>query len=319
MKILFFGLGSIGKRHATLIKEDDDFEIFAYRTKKGQEENGIDLEKEFTNIEEALNINPDIAFITNPTFLHVDTAIKCAEQGIDLFIEKPLSNNLKKIAELKKLLKKNKLFSYVAFNLRFHPVLKKLKEVVNVEDLIYSKTISTSYLPDWRPNQDYRKTFSSDSKKGGGVLLELAHELDYNYWLFGDIEKIEGRYGKISDLEIESEDFGDLMIEHKNGVISDIHLNWFTNHSERKIKLYCDDKYIEGDLIRNQVKIEYKDGETKSIEYDVERNDIYTEQLDYFFEKYRKREKPMNNIEEASKVLKYLIKFKNKNEPIRSW
>jgi predicted dehydrogenase len=318
MKILFFGLGSIGKRHLDLLrKRGGDFTFLAYRS--GTNAKKFENVDEYYDLDKALEKNPDVVFITNPSNLHIEYSIKCAEKNCHLFIEKPLSNNLNDIDRLKKLVEEKNLFNYVGFNLRFHPVLERIKEIIVKENVIYTDTINTSYLPDWRTGQDYRKSFSADSERGGGILLELIHELDYNYWLFGDIKCIKGRYGKISNLEIESEDFGDLMLEHENGIISKIHLNWFTKHNERKIKIYCHDKYIEGDLIKNKLKIEYDNGQIEEIKYDIDRDYSYEKQLDYFFDKYKKNEKPMNDIAEATKVLEYLIDFKNNNQLIREW
>ena len=96
LKILFFGLGSIGKKHAKIIKNNFDFDLFAYRTGKGQEKNDLKIE-EFHSLNDAFSINPDIAFITNPTFLHVETALECARRNIDIFIEKPISDSLDKV------------------------------------------------------------------------------------------------------------------------------------------------------------------------------------------------------------------------------
>jgi predicted dehydrogenase len=317
MKILFFGLGSIGKKHAKLVAENFDFELYAYRSKLGQEKN-MDLNiNEIYDLKKALDINPDLAFITNPTYLHIETALQCATRGIDLFIEKPLSDSLKGIEKLKNIVKRKNLFVYVGLCMRFHPVIEELKRIIkNGRDVIYTNTFITSYFPNWRPNQDYRKSYSADSQKGGGILLELIHELDYNYWLFGDIKKIEGKFGKISNLEINCEDIGEMLIEYKNGIWGSIHLNCFSFNAERIIKIYCEDKYIEGDMINTYIKIIDKNGRTELKKFELREDEIYKKQLDYFFECYKNRKKPMNDLEESTKVLKYLLNFKSKQNAI---
>ena len=121
-KIAFFGLGSIGKKHAKIIMENYDFELIAYRTRKGQEKNKLEI-MEFETYDEIFSQKPDIAFITNPTFLHAETALKCVKNDIALFIEKPISHNLKNLDQLEKEIAKRKIYSYIAYHLRFHPVL----------------------------------------------------------------------------------------------------------------------------------------------------------------------------------------------------
>lgn len=168
LKILFFGLGSIGKRHARLIKENYDYEIYAYRTKKGQERDVPKIQT-FEKIEDAFAIKPDIAFITNPTYLHVPTALECARRGINLFIEKPISHNLEKLDVLENEIKKRNLFSYVAYNMRFHPVLINMKKLIQQNGKpFYFRVTCSSYLPHWRPNQDYSKSYSANTNEGEG-------------------------------------------------------------------------------------------------------------------------------------------------------
>ena len=79
----------------------------------------------FNSLKKSLNQNPDVAFICNTTSKHIDTAIECAKKGCHLFIEKPLSNNLKKIKILESIIKKKKIKVMIGYNMRFHPLMKK--------------------------------------------------------------------------------------------------------------------------------------------------------------------------------------------------
>ena len=123
MKILFFGLGSIGKRYAKLIKDNYNHELYAFRHDKNQVGNELNI-KEIYKIDQIDEIKPDIAFITNITASHLKYANICAEKGIDLFIEKPLSHDDVGLDDFKKIVKENNVNIYVAYCLRFHPVIK---------------------------------------------------------------------------------------------------------------------------------------------------------------------------------------------------
>lgn len=169
LKVLFFGLGSIGKKHARIILDNFDFELYSYRTRKGQEKNSLNI-KEFDNLNDAFSIKPDVAFITNPTNLHVETAFECAKRNIHLFIEKPISHNLRFADALENEIKKRNLVSYIAYNLRFHPMIEKIKEIVSQEKSIDFNVKCSSYLPDWRPKQDYAKSYSAKKVKGVELL-----------------------------------------------------------------------------------------------------------------------------------------------------
>jgi len=313
LKILFFGLGSIGKKHASIIKDNFGFEMFAYRSKKHQEKNSLQLE-EFYNLDEAFSIKPDIAFITNPTHLHIETSLECVKRNINLFIEKPISHSLEKTDVLDKEIKKRKLFSYIAYNMRFHPVLNNLMEMIgNREKPIYFRTICSSYLPDWRINQDYSKSYSSKKEYGGGVILDLSHEFDYINWLFGEIKRIEGFYGKISDLKISSEDILNAQITCKSGLKGDLHLDYFSHNNERKIQIYYKNEYLEGDMINNTIKI-LKNKKEKTSNYNYNKDFTYSKQIDYFFKNYHNSNyNIMNNFSEALKLFKKIMEFKKNN------
>jgi predicted dehydrogenase len=312
LKILFFGIGSIGKRHARLINEKFEYDIFAYRTNYGQEKSNLKI-PEFDKIDDAFLINPDIAFITNPTYLHLKTALECAKHNINLFIEKPISHNLEKTNELDKEIKNRGLFTYVAYNLRFHPIIQKLYKITkDKESPLDFEIVCSSYLPDWRPNQNYTKTYSAKKELGGGVILDLSHEFDYITWLFGNIKEISGECGKKSNLKISSEDYIDAIINLETGANGKLHLDYFTKKPRRTIKINYDDLKIEADLIKNTLKLIDKNKKIKEMNFSVAKDETYIKQLDFFFENFKKRNlKIMNNYSEALKTFNKIIKFKN--------
>ena len=108
-------------------------------------------------MEKCLAEKPNIGFITNETVHHVPVSKKLATAGLDLFIEKPLSNSTKSVSELVKLTKTKKLVTLMGCNLRFHECIKKIKSLIEQEKI--GKIISVqvecgTYLPDWHPNED---------------------------------------------------------------------------------------------------------------------------------------------------------------------
>lgn len=313
LRLLFFGMGSIGKKHINIIRKNHNCKIYAYRSKNEQEIKDSNI-KEFTNLEDAFSIEPDIAFITNPTFLHIPTAFECAKRNIDLFIEKPISHLIENVIELESEIKKRNIFTYIAYNLRFHPVIKELKKRISKkrEKPIFFNIVCKSYLPDWRPSQDYTKSYSAKNELGGGVVLDLSHEFDYISYLFGDIKKISGFCDKISKLNIESEDIFDGQIELKSNLKGNLHLNYFSIYNERKLQIYYNNEYLEGDLIKNSIKIIEKNCKEKILNYQCNINDTYKFQMQYFFEQYIKRNYDIsNNFSEALKTFKKIMEFKN--------
>ncbi len=314
-KILFFGLGSIGTRHLNLIKNYFNYDIYAFRSSKSRPVQGI---VNINDINEALAIKPEIAFITNPTNLHVITAIKCLKAGIkNIFIEKPLSHNLENLDDLLKEINLNNAIVYVGYSMRHNPVIKRLKQLVDerINNIYYVETISSSYLPNWRSGRDYRDVYSAKKELGGGVILELIHEFDYNELLFGKIKSIEGMYGKISSLEIETDDFCDALLRFESNLIGTIHLDYFSFKERRTIRILSHDDEIIADLIDNKITI--LNNEDSSIEaFNFERNDYFQIQLEYFFNGVEKNSKEIHNVKEAKELLKKILEFKKHNNII---
>ena len=176
----------------------------------------------YNSINQCIQEKPDVALITNETSYHIDTAIKLANFGIPLFIEKPLSNSMKKINELKSIIKKKKIITMVGCNFRFHPCIKKLKKLISTNKIGRIVSIhaeNCSYLPDWHPYEDYRKGYAATRKLGGGVVLTQIHDIDYLYWFFGNPKSIFSITGKFSDLSISVEDYSASLLQFKNKII----------------------------------------------------------------------------------------------------
>lgn len=306
--VLFFGLGSIGSRLAGLIKQHfPHYKILAFRNTSRPLSIEIDETNRLVDIEK---FSPDIAFITNPTALHADTAIYAASLGAHLFIEKPLCNTLARYDQLLKIIQRNRLITYVGCNLRFDPILEYLKPLIGNRKIYYANVTSSSYLPDWRPNQDYRHSYSAKKELGGGVLLDLIHEPDYCSWFFGPVDKIEGTSGKCSHLDIETEDVADITLYHSSGVISQIHLDYFGLNRRREIHIFGDNFQIIADFVNRSVRIFSDEVEEIKQFPALKRDDTYKKELDYFFKSVKNNVIPMNHIEEHYAILNPIIEFK---------
>ncbi len=208
-RILIVGLGSIGKRHLRVAREllpNADIRVLRHQLTNEIPEysNGC-----FFEIEEAINFLPQIAVIANPAPFHIAAAQALSEHRIHLLVEKPLSSSLDGVAKLIATCKKYDVTLVTGYNLRFSLSLNRFRDLLN--EGVIGKILSVrceigQYLPSWRPNDDYRKGVSARSELGGGVLLELSHELDYLHWIFGDIEWVNATLSRQSDLDINVED-----------------------------------------------------------------------------------------------------------------
>lgn len=305
-KILIIGLGSIGRRYARLLPGLGKFELYALRSGKGEPCSGV---KDLYSWAEVKRVSPKVAFITNPTSLHISTAVKCAKLGMHLFIEKPLDMRLNGLAELKKIIKQKQLSSYVAYNLRFHPGIQDLKAIVAREGFRHAEVRCSSWLPEWRPGTDYRKSYSANAKLGGGVVLDLSHETDYAEYIFGEVSAIKGTARRYSGVTVDTEDTADMELRLKKGGSVNVHVDYCTRRTERLIKAATKKDFYELDLAQGHLLS--LGGAAKDKTYSVDRDFTYKAELEYFFSRLGK--KMMNDLDEAACLLEKLIKFKRAN------
>jgi predicted dehydrogenase len=300
MNILIVGIGSIAKKHIKALKLiDDSYEIVALRSNQNAlPEEGL---TNVFSIQEAKKFEYEFIIIATPTFLHQKNIDELISFGKPLFIEKPLSNTLK-IESLFPLISEKGIFTYVACNLRFLDVINYVKEnYINSEIKINEvNSYCGSYLPDWRPNQDFRKNYSSDALKGGGVHLDLIHEIDYLYWFFGKPLETKKYFKKSSTLKIPAYDYANYILEYENFTASVV-LNYYRKDSKRTLEIVAETKTILVDLLNNKI---YENGELV-YQSNQKLNDTYEEQLRFFINQIQSNKKQIfNSVNEAFEVLK---------------
>jgi len=306
MKVLFCGLGSIGKRHlknliAKTRELDIEVEIHALRKTDGILEDEIkSLVKKQIMDENKLDNDYDVAFVTNPTNLHFKTIQELAGKTRHMFIEKPIFDHGEyKISDLK--LNENGVY-YVAGPLRYSGVIQKLKKILSEEKIFCIRVICSSYLPDWRPNTDYRLNYSAHKDQGGGVAIDLIHEWDYLSYLFGFPQNVYCMKGKYSHLEIGSEDIA-VYIAAYNDKIVELHLDYFGRTPRREIEIFTEKGTITGDLIRNTIS--FTDGR-QQILLEEDKNDIYLKEMRFFMNQILKNHS-FNNMLYCYSVLKIAL------------
>jgi predicted dehydrogenase len=305
MKILIIGLGSIARKHINALQDLKlDFDIYALRSKLNSEiEEGIQNIYDIENLE----ISFDFAIISNPTHLHFEYIEKLAGLNIPLFIEKPAVHTLRGVDKLIEIIDSKQFITYVACNLRFHPCIEFLKNKLCNENLNINEVniYCGSYLPDWRPNVDFRKVYSANASMGGGVHLDLFHELDYTGWLFGIPNKSNSTLRSVSSLNIDAIDYANYVLEYDTFTVNVI-LNYYRKKSKRVIEVVFNNEILEVDLINNRVVNDNNEVIFESPNFEV--RNTYCFQLDYFISCLRSNIYPMNSFKESIEILKIILK-----------
>lgn len=319
MKILIVGLGSIGRRHLKNLKEiKPSWDVAVLRHQQSAESQFEVINKFaarlFYNIDDALQWIPDAVVIANPAPMHLEVAFRFADGGSHLFIEKPIAIKIDGIEELIKKCREKNLVLMIGYMLRFFEPLCIVRNALEEGRIgsIHSIQISTGqYLPDWRPGQDYRTGVSARSDLGGGVIFELSHEIDYARWLGGEVSSVTAVSGRVSSLDIETEDNADIILRFKNGGIANIHVDMVDHATHRICRVVGSKGTIvwsseEGD----RVKI-FSMGEKEWIDLrpasPVERNSIFIEEMRHFFYCIRSGSSPVVTGRDGLRVLEIAL------------
>ena len=267
MKALLIGYGSIGRRHDEVLSTFSEIEETHIVTKQTLGERVT-----FSALENVENIQTyDYFLIASETKKHYEQLCWLNEQvsGKKIFCEKPLFEKHYALSAMN-----NQV--YVGYVLRFHPVLQKIKSLLDGQKVLTANIACGSYLPSWRTNIDYRDSYSAKKAEGGGVLLDLSHELDYAAWLAGDLLEVKSYQTKLSDLEIDSDDFVSLVGKTDKKAIVNLVMDYFSQSAHRLIRINTNAFTLEADLIKNELIQTHVNGKKDVFAFQtLQRNDMF--------------------------------------------
>lgn len=301
MKVLLIGYGSIGKRHFEVLSKLSKIKSIDLVTKQN-----IKNEKCYKTLEEVLNISTYDYFViaseTNKHFSQLEYLENSVKNKL-IFCEKPLFKSKKEL-----IIKNNKVF--IGYVLRFHPLFEKLKVFLKQEQIILANVKCGQYLPSWRPNTDYKNCYSAKKEEGGGVLLDLSHEIDYVQWICGSIQKLNSIQTKISDLEINSDDLTMLIGKTNKNTMINISIDYISKITHRKLLVETLENTYELDFILNKLIKKNKLGLEEVYSFsNLERNYLFEKMhLDIFEE-----QKNICTLKEALSVMETISTIQEQN------
>jgi predicted dehydrogenase len=254
MRALILGAGSIGQRHMENLR----------RLRPG-----IQLENMRIGDEGELGLSrgsvPDFAVVATPPHLHAGAVIPLLEHGVPCYIEKPLVANRQELDEMKSAIARLGTLPpiVVGCNLRFLPSLRTLKSTIAsgaIGTPVRASFSAGQWLPDWRPSRDYRSSYSAKREQGGGVMLDLIHEIDQARWLLGEFDTVRAIAGKYSALEITSEDAACILLGRKGGPVVSIGLDYVSRRRVRRYEIIGERGTLLWDLSDQRVELATPDG-----------------------------------------------------------
>lgn len=203
--------------------------------------------------------------VASPTRHHLDQARAAVATGTVVLVEKPLAQSADGIDEVLAAAGPRLM---VGYNLRLHRPIEELVEVVQrgrVGQVVAARLWFGSWLPDWRPDVDYRTTYSARADLGGGVLNDAIHELDLAVWLFGpDLAVEAARLDRVGPLEIDVEDTVRALLRTSTGVPVSVELDYLSRRYRRGIEVVGTEATVRLDWARQVLERETADQVTTS-------------------------------------------------------
>lgn len=305
MNVLFIGLGSIAQKHIkALLQLHPHCTIYALRS-----ESNASVIKDVINLYNwnELPANVDFAVIANPTFLHAATLKVLLQKKIPVFLEKPIADKLEDLDIIDESITAQNAFVYIACNLRFLPVLQFIKKFFEENEAIVNEVnvYCGSFLPSWRQVIDFRKNYSANTAMGGGVHLDLFHELDYTCWIFGLPQRSYSIKRSVSSLDINAADYAAFIWEYERFTASVI-LNYYRPVLKRSMEIVFEDDVWNIDIPANKITNGSNEVVFSDEQYTV--LNTYTDQMKYFTACIQNNQKPvLNTFNESLKILKLCL------------
>ena len=316
VKLLVVGAGSIGKRHIRnalhigIPKEN----ILAMDTREDrlEEVKKLGIKLTFDDFDKAIKQDFDAGIICSPTSLHIKHSTKLAELKKHLLIEKPLSSNLEGVKNLKKIIEENNLTTMIAYVFRLTPSIKFVKEKIEKNEIgkiLYLRGEFSEYLPDWHPYEDYRTFYMARKDQGGGSILDQCHIMDLAHYLVGEFNSVSAINLKISNLEVKADDISEMIIKHKNGVVSSIHTDIFGRSHKKYLEIKGEKGNIFWDFYKNEVHISKEKNKKPEVfnKFEKDFNMSYIEELKHFIECFKNEKQTKIPLEEGIETMRLIL------------
>lgn len=322
MRIAVLGLGSIGRRHlrslqALGVDHLIGFDPAAGAAHDAAQERGI---RTTTELDDVWAFAPSVVFVTAPSHRHVALALEAARRGCDFFIEKPLSDTLDRLDQLRVLADQQQLVTMVGCNMRFHPgpaLVHRLIADGAVGHVISARIHTGSYLPEWRPGTRFEESYSARREMGGGAVLDCIHELDLALWYFGPAQLIASAVLPAHSIGLTVDGLAEVLLGHHSGTLSSVHLNYIQRDYLRFSQVIGETGTLHWYFDTPRVELRSGRGETRTFDLPADGvvDRMFVDEVAEFLRCVRERDRAPNGITEAEQTLRLALQVRDRAVP----
>lgn len=317
-RIAVIGLGNIAIRHRRNLKQlFPNAKLYAMSASgRVPQEPVNDADHIVTSIDDLIEQHPQLAIVASPATFHTLHATPLIKVGVPILIEKPVTSNLDDLKQLEEAAKRNKTPLAVGFCMRYLSSTVEMKRLLDSGILgqLYHAYIEVGqYLPDWRPNKDYRETVSARSDLGGGALLELSHELDYAQWLLGKLTLEHAILRRGDELGLDVEDSADMLLSTDQQAVAHLHLDFLQRKPYRQCRFVGSQGALEWDLIGNEIRFVSLQGTQVLYSNSTwDKNQMYTAMVLDFVAHIHQKPSQCVLLDEAAKSIELIEQAKSR-------
>ena len=312
--VLVVGAGSVGKRHlrnfSTLGCQVSAMDPRPDRLVEATE--AVPLVCSFSSFDAALAESPQESgvVICSPPKFHVDQATAALEQGLPVFLEKPVSPDADSASRLVDAVRRAKAPLLLGYTYRWWPPVQESK--ARLEEGVIGKVLNvrctmSGHLADWHPWERYQAFYMASAELGGGALLDESHFLDLVLWFFGTPTEVFAKVERLSSLEIETDDNVDAWLRYPQGLRVSLHLDLYGRPHERSITMVGENGTLQWSFDPNRVRIGHSESqEWAETCYSNERNDMFVKAAEEFLGVMQEGRTPSCTIEDGYAVLRVI-------------
>jgi predicted dehydrogenase len=315
-KVAVIGLGNIATRHRHNLKLLFPNVELLVMSASGRipKEDIRECDGIATSIEALIQAQVELVIVASPAPFHAQHSIPFIEAGIPTLIEKPVTTSVEDAKAIKRAIELHQTPVSIGYCLRYLPSAQKLKLLLEIGRIgtLYNANIEIGqYLPDWRPNKNYRDSVSAQKKLGGGALLELSHELDYAQWLLGPLHVRHSVLRTSKELGLDVEDMADILALTELGAVATIHLDFLQRKAYRKCSFVGSKGRLDWDLMLNQLTLTTAT-ETSVLYSDSrwDKNQMYLAMIEDFIQMIEKNKHTCIEFTEAIRTVSLIDEIK---------
>ncbi len=261
----------MGKRRIRNLKALNENNIIGFdiRDDRCKEANDNYKIKIHNNLADALKEVPDVMIISTPPDLHMYYAQIAISNNIHFFTEaNVVKDGMKEVIST---LKNSKIIGVPSCTLRFHPIVIKIQEILEKENLGKPLTLIHhygQYLPDWHPWEDIKEYYVSKKETGAGREI-VPFELTWITKIFGPIKDTIGNKAKLTNLETDIDDMYNVLLTFENGMLGVLIVDVISRSPFREAKILTENGVILANWTEKTVKYFHYEKGWKSYEADT--------------------------------------------------